>query len=155
MDEDSMVRLCNCARSPVMILKRRRIYYLTLITSAKRKIVRQRMGNRKEISMTLYPYLRELILKKCLYLWRVNCRNYRPYDRMIISIALKEEVLQSKQSSPKHDQYVNYKRGGSCLKNSFCMESGPMGLPHLSENTCILPADCETVNTHAPSPHVL
>ncbi|VVC93715.1 unnamed protein product [Leptidea sinapis] len=179
MDKDSVVRLCNSAFTGDDIEAAKNLLFDS-ITSAKRKIVRRRDGKSQrdlndiislfkgtdpeempvfvarelqKLPAITFDHIDVTRLLKDLLLFQNELRTIKEcYITKKEFSALKEEVLQSKQSSPKHDQYVNYKRGGSCLKNSFCMESGPMGLPHLSENTCILPADCETVKTHAPSP---
>ncbi|KAF9414414.1 hypothetical protein HW555_007668 [Spodoptera exigua] len=48
---------------------------------------------------------------------------------------VKNEVENLKQASivNNFDLNVNQKRGGSCRIDSFCLDSGPSGLPHITE----------------------
>lgn len=61
-------------------------------------------------------------------------------------IEIKNEVVNLKQASliNDFDLNINRRRGGGGMQDSFCLDSGPMGLPPFMEKKIIIDESCST-----------
>lgn len=161
MDEESIVRICSSA-FPADEIERAKCLLFESITTSKRKITRKRDGRTQRDLYDVIAVFKEtdpeetpifvarelqklppvtfdhidatrflkdiLIIQKELAALKESCVTIDQFNEV------RRELQNTKQTSLyNYESYVNKKRGGGGLTNSYFMDSGPTGLPHIVE----------------------
>lgn len=176
MDEDSIVRVC-CTSFSAEDIERAKCLLFESITTTKRKITRKRDGRTQRDLYDVIAILKETdpeetpifvarelqklppvtfdhidatrLLKDILILQKELKTVRDTYVTMDQLDEFKNELHSLKQSN--NCEYVNKKRGGSCLSNSYFMDSGPTGLPHINEQTTSPVSGSRSVENISPA----
>lgn len=170
MDEESLVRICVTAFSVEEIESAKNLLF-NAIPTKQRNISRKRSGKSSrdlydlisvlkqadpdEIPMFVAKELHKLppitfdhvdvtrLLKDILVLQKDIADIKNTYVPLTQFNEVKNELKNLKKASIVNtfDLNINQKRGGSCKIDSFCLDSGPVGLAHFEEKTNV-PGNC-------------
>lgn len=179
MDEESIVRICNTSFTVENIEISKKLLFDSL-TQEHKKIQRKRSGKAQrdlydvisifkqvdpehvpifvakdlnKLPPITFDHVDVTRLLKDILIMQNDVKNIKEtYVTENQLIEIKEELTMLKRNSSNYfnDNNINKKRGGSSRMDSFCLNSGPVGLPfvHIGEketannNVDVVTADC-------------
>lgn len=163
MDEVSIIRLCNTAFKSDEIVTAKKLL-LESVTPRSRKITRKGEGKEKRDMEDILCIIKETD-PECLPIFVARDLQRLPpvtFDHLdatrilrdIIKLqdditVIKENYVTKemlKESSPEVNNFVNTRRRGAGLMDSFECESGPIGLPHIAPDKFVETTDSRTTN---------
>lgn len=167
MDEDSIIRLCNTAFKSEEIVTAKKLLFESMQTSS-RNINRKGDGKEKRDMEDILCIIKETD-PECLPVFVARDLHRLPpvtFDHLDASRLLKDIIMLQhdiavikdsyvtkdmvKVSSPEVKNFVNNRRRGAGLMESFDCESGPIGLPHISSDELVEVLNSTNNNSQVP-----